>query len=153
PHYQNMGNLYGSEYWTYSLPRRVGWERGRAVMERRLPLLATEAEELGLIDGVMGGTPEDTEAEVVRWALEQTAGSDLDRELAAKAERLAADEGEKPLDAYRAEELERLRLNFYGFDPSYHVARYNFVHKVPHSRTPLYLARHRSLRYGAPGSA
>ena len=23
PHYKNMGNLYGSEYWTYLLPRRV----------------------------------------------------------------------------------------------------------------------------------
>ena len=24
PHYKNMGNLFGSEYWTYVLPRRVG---------------------------------------------------------------------------------------------------------------------------------
>jgi len=24
PHYKGMGGLYGSEYWTYSLPRRVG---------------------------------------------------------------------------------------------------------------------------------
>jgi putative two-component system hydrogenase maturation factor HypX/HoxX len=24
PHYKNMGNLYGSEYWSYLLPRRVG---------------------------------------------------------------------------------------------------------------------------------
>ena len=23
PHYKNMGNLYGSEYWTYLLPRRL----------------------------------------------------------------------------------------------------------------------------------
>ena len=29
--------------------------------------------------------------------------------------------------AYREEELDRLRLNFYGFDPSYHIARYYFV--------------------------
>ena len=29
PHYKNMGNLYGSEYWTYLLPRRRrrGWAR------------------------------------------------------------------------------------------------------------------------------
>ena len=37
-----------------------------------------------------------------------------------------------------------MKLNFYGFDPSYHVARYHFVFKVPKSRTPLYLARHRA---------
>ena len=60
--------------------------------------------------------------------------------------RRAADEALKPLAAYRTEELERMRLNFFGFDPSYHVARYNFVRKVPKSRTPLYLARHRARR-------
>ena len=37
-----------------------------------------------------------------------------------------------------------MRLNFFGFDSSYHVARYNFVRKVPKSRTPSYLARHRA---------
>jgi putative two-component system protein, hydrogenase maturation factor HypX/HoxX len=42
-----------------------------------------------------------------------------------------------------------MKLNFYGFDPSYHVARYNFIHKVPKSRTPLTIASHRSPR--APG--
>ena len=39
-----------------------------------------------------------------------------------------------------------MKLNFYGFDPSYHVARYHFVFKVPRSRTPLFLARHRAVR-------
>ena len=39
-----------------------------------------------------------------------------------------------------------MRLNFYGFDSSYHVARYNFVYKVPKSRTPLTIASHRRTR-------
>lgn len=52
----------------------------------------------------------------------------------------------KPLEPYRNEELRRMRLNFYGFDPSYHVARYNFIHKAPRSRTPLTIANHRSRR-------
>ncbi len=54
PHYRNMGNLYGSEYWTYLLPRRVGTERARALMGQRLPLGAPEAHSLGLIDGHAG---------------------------------------------------------------------------------------------------
>ena len=29
PHYKGMGNLYGSEYWTYLLPRRVTPDRAR----------------------------------------------------------------------------------------------------------------------------
>ena len=37
-----------------------------------------------------------------------------------------------------------MKQNFFGFDPSYHVARDHFVRKVPRSRTPLYLARHRT---------
>ncbi len=147
PHYKNMGNLYGSEYWTYLLPRRAGANASRTIMERRLPLLAGEAMELGLIDGVCGTSPTGTENEVAHWAFQRAADPALTDDIATKGRRLDAAEVEKPLDAYRAEELERMRLNFFGFDPSYHVARYNFVHKVPHSRTPMYLARHRSLRY------
>jgi putative two-component system hydrogenase maturation factor HypX/HoxX len=43
PHYKNMGNLYGSEYWTYLLPRRVGEARARPLMQGRLPMAAAEA--------------------------------------------------------------------------------------------------------------
>ena len=38
PHYKNMGNLFGSEYWTYVLPRRVGPDRVGAVIGSRLPM-------------------------------------------------------------------------------------------------------------------
>jgi len=70
----------------------------------------------------------------------------LDARLLEKRRQREADEAEKPLASYRAEELARMRLNFYGFDPSYHVARYNFIHKMPKSRTPLTIANHRSRR-------
>lgn len=43
PHYKNMGNLYGSEYWTYLLPRRLGDEGAAALMAGRLPLGAPQA--------------------------------------------------------------------------------------------------------------
>ena len=69
----------------------------------------------------------------------------FDRLLEEKNARRRADEIHKPLETYRAEELERMKQNFFGFDPSYHVARDHFVRKVPRSRTPFYLARHRSL--------
>jgi putative two-component system hydrogenase maturation factor HypX/HoxX len=38
-----------------------------------------------------------------------------------------------------------MRQNFFGFDPSYHIARSNFVRKVPKARTPLNLAQHRNI--------
>jgi putative two-component system hydrogenase maturation factor HypX/HoxX len=45
-----------------------------------------------------------------------------------------------------------MRMNFYGFDPSYHIARHRFVHRTPHAWTPLHLAVHRrvSARESAP---
>jgi putative two-component system hydrogenase maturation factor HypX/HoxX len=82
------------------------------------------------------------------WA----AAPGLAAELAAKRARRAADEAQAPLAGYRAAEMERMRLNFYGFDASYHVARHHFVHKLPRSRTPLHLARHRRSAGGAPAS-
>jgi putative two-component system protein, hydrogenase maturation factor HypX/HoxX len=142
PHYKGMGNLYGSEYWTYLLPRRVGVEGARRITEARLPLGTAGAQALGLIDGHGGRTPAEFLAATVEQA-HALAADDFEGRLAAKCARRAADEAQKPLAAYRAEELERMRLNFFGFDPSYHVARHNFVRKVPKSRTPVWLARHR----------
>ena len=145
PHYKGMGNLYGSEYWTYVLPRRAGEEHARAVTEARLPMGTAQAQRLGLVDEAFGRRVADFRAEVRNRARALAADPALALLLEDKRRRRAADEAAKPLDAYRAEELERMRLNFYGFDPSYHVARYNFVLKVPKSRTPLYLARHRRI--------
>jgi putative two-component system protein, hydrogenase maturation factor HypX/HoxX len=145
PHYKGMGNLYGSEYWTYLLPRRVGAEGAARITEARLPLGTAGAQAAGLIDAHYGRTPTDFLAETITQA-RALAGDGYVQRLADKRARRAADEAAKPLAAYRSEELERMRLNFFGFDASYHVARYNFVRKVPKSRTPLYLARHRARR-------
>ena len=49
PHYKNMGNLYGSEYWTYLLPRRLGEAGACDLMAGRLPLRAADALTMGLI--------------------------------------------------------------------------------------------------------
>lgn len=146
PHYKDMGNLYGSEYWTYLLPRRAGVENARRVTQARLPMGVAEARRLGLIDRVLPASSraDPTVIELIARTLAMDAG--LAARLDDKHRRRTADEAHKPLAAYRAEELARMQLNFYGFDASYHVARYNFIHKIPKSRTPLTLARHRSRR-------
>jgi putative two-component system hydrogenase maturation factor HypX/HoxX len=143
PHYKGMGNLYGSEYWTYLLPRRVGPERAQAITQNRLPIGAKQAVEQGLIDGCFGADVPAFAAQVKKLAADLAARPDLARLLTEKRQARARDEAVKPLDSYRQEELARMKLNFYGFDPSYHVARYHFVHRVPHAWTPLHLARHR----------
>jgi putative two-component system protein, hydrogenase maturation factor HypX/HoxX len=148
PHYKNMGNLYGSEFWTYLLPPRVGDEGARAIMRHRLPMTAPEAVKLGFYDACL---PRPGFAvDVARRAAELAAAPDFPEKLAAKKARRQADEAAKPLAAYRAEELTEMRRNFYGFDPSYHVARYHFVFRSAHSWTPRHLAHHRDLDWKIP---
>jgi putative two-component system protein, hydrogenase maturation factor HypX/HoxX len=149
PHYKNMGNLFGSEYWTYLLPKKLGPDKARAVMDSRLPICAIEAQALGLIDEVFSIDRDDFLRDVHAFADSLAHEATYGSRLAEKRWQRQRDEGEKPLHRYRQDELERMKLNFFGFDPSYHVARYNFVTKVPHSRTPFHLARHRAQTIAA----
>ena len=150
PHYKNMGNLYGSEYWSYLLPRRVGEDGARDIMRNRQPLTAQAALTSGFSDACLAGDAQAFRVDVARRAAEIAAAPDFAARLAAKRERRAADEAAKPLAAYRAEELAHMRRNFYGFDPSYHVARHHFVRKSLASWTPRHLARHRDLGWTVP---
>lgn len=145
PHYRNMGNLYGSEYWTHVLPRRIGEERAGTLMAGRLPIGAPEAQALGLIDATAGPDMAAFHALVASRAAALAADETHAAALADKCARQARNERTRALADCRAGELEHMRLNFYGFDPSYHVARHRFVYRTPHAWTPLYLARHRQL--------
>jgi putative two-component system hydrogenase maturation factor HypX/HoxX len=143
PHYRNMGNLHGSEYWTYLLPRRLGEPRAAALMQSRLPLGAEDALALGLIDAHAGPARSAFAALVARQAVELADEAAFAQRIESKRTRRASEECIRPLADYRAAELRRMHAQFYGFDPSYHVARHRFVHRTPHGWTPLYLAHHR----------
>ncbi len=145
PHYKDMGNLYGSEYWTYLLPRRVGADVARKIMQGRLPMGAWEALRLKLVDDILPEDPLEAETALRGKVEALVAAKDYGRRLEQKNAERARDEATRPLSAYRAMELERMKRNFWGFDPSYHVARHNFIRKVVKSRTPLHLAAHRSM--------
>ncbi len=138
PHYKNMGNLYGSEFWTYRLPRRMGNTR---LLDRRLPLGSTEALRLGFIDREL--SPADFDAQIIAQACHWADSPGFATQLSQKQLQRATDEADKPLASYRTEELKQMQRNFYGFDASYHVARAHFVNKTAHAWTPRHLARHR----------
>ncbi|HLO64557.1 MAG TPA: hydrogenase maturation protein, partial [Azonexus sp.] len=118
------------------------------IMRHRLPMTAPESVELGFYDACLPGPG--FAVDVARRAAELAAAPDIAERLAAKRAKRQADEEAKPLAAYREAELNEMRRNFYGFDPSYHVARYHFVSRSPHSWTPRHLARHRDIDWKVP---
>jgi putative two-component system protein, hydrogenase maturation factor HypX/HoxX len=131
PYYRHMGGLYGSEYWTYLLPRRVGPEMtARLTSAPFEPVGARRAVELGLLDDAFGATAEDFEAGVRRFAEQLAQDPGTPARLAGKRRARARDEERKPLAAYRAEELARSHECFFGADRSYHEARRRFVYKL-----------------------
>ena len=131
PYYGHMGGLYGSEYWTYLLPRRVGADTtARLTSAPFEPVGARRAVEIGLLDDAFGATAEQFRQGVRRFAERLARDPDLPALLAAKRRARARDEQRKPLAAYRAEELARSQQCFFGADRSYHEARHRFVHKL-----------------------
>jgi putative two-component system hydrogenase maturation factor HypX/HoxX len=135
-----MGGLYGSEYWTYTLPRRVGHDMALQLTQSCAPLGTREAKAIGLIDDAFGADVADFEAQIRARAEALAQHRECWNMLKQKRERRLADERKKPLAIYRQEELAQMRLNFYGSDPSYHEARRRFVYKDPppvESRTQL----------------
>ena len=129
PHYRSMGNLYGSEYWTYTLPRKVGAEKALELTEACEPIGTGTALEIGFIDAAFGPDVAGFQREVTTRARRLARHSEYASFLAWKQQLRAADEAAKPLANYRAEELTRMWDNFFGSDASYHHARRQFVLK------------------------
>ncbi|WP_266156818.1 hydrogenase maturation protein [Dyella silvatica] len=131
PHYRGMGGLYGSEYWTYLLPRRVGAVVARQLTESLQPLGTARAQRIGLLDGLLdNGLSGESLIQHVETRL--AAGNKLSAwraALAGKARQRLRDEQAKPMEAYAEEELAEMRRNFFGPDPAYHLARRAFVRK------------------------
>ena len=131
PYYGHMGGLYGSEYWTYLLPRRVGAEMTTELTSAPFePVGARRAVEIGLLDDAFGETAEQFRAGVRRYAEHLARDAGRPARLAAKRRARSRDEQRRPLAAYRADELARSHECFFGADRSYHEARRRFVYKL-----------------------
>ena len=157
PHYKTMG-LYGSEYWTYLLPRRVGHDKTIELTEECLPISAEEAARIGLVDGIIHGDGYEFRRHAARIAIQLAGSRDYKRKLKKKRKERQRDEQSKPLRQYRDAELREMKKCI--FEPehiypqscgSFANARHNFVYKVRPAATPARLARHRSTGVCALG--
>ncbi|MGW6836909.1 hydrogenase maturation protein [Streptomyces sp. NPDC054949] len=147
PHYRLMG-LHGSEYWTYTLPRRVGAAVAERLTTDALPLSAAAAEGLGLIDRTVPCAPDAFAAETARLAGLLADSPATPSRIAGKKAARDRDEAVRPLAAHREAELTRMRATFHDPDAPYHALRRAFVRKEPATGTPPHLADPASSRRG-----
>lgn len=138
PHYRLMG-LYGSEYWTYTLPRRVGAVTADRLLAEALPMSAAGALGLGLVDRVVDCGPQDFAAEVGSLAVRLAALAGSRSRIAAKKADLDRQECGEPLAAFRERELARMRRTFDDPEAPYHALRRAFVRKERPASTPPHL--------------
>jgi putative two-component system hydrogenase maturation factor HypX/HoxX len=132
PYYQHMGGLYGSEYWTYLLPRRVGRATTARLTGAPFRALGTsEAVRIGLLDAAVAADVEDFRTRTARFAERIVHDGLHQARLEDKRRRRAQDERAMPLEAYRQEELARCHECFFGPNPAYHDARRRVVYKLP----------------------
>lgn len=146
PHYKSMGGLYGSEYWTYLLPKRVGNSMAEQLTDDCLPISAETGKELGLLDDVIyqdEHNPSSFHDQIVRIAEKKAQDRHLMHYLENKCDELKRLKANKTLSTHREAELANMRENFFGEDESYHEARKAFVDKNKPERTPAHLTKHR----------
>ncbi|CAH1271010.1 Hypp4530 [Branchiostoma lanceolatum] len=121
PHYRKMA-LFGSEYWTYSLPRRVGSPAAEELTNELQPLLATEALNKGMIDDIIGYNAEELNAQIpLKCRRLQEDSREILREKQSETESLWS-----TLEEHRHAELARMWKCFH--DKEYHNRRHNFVY-------------------------
>ncbi|MFD8413578.1 hydrogenase maturation protein [Streptomyces sp. NPDC059650] len=139
PHYRLMG-LYGSEYWTYTLPRRTGTGVAQRLMSDALPVGSEAARRLGLADRTVDCTPQAFAEETARLAVRLADWPGTRSRVAGKKARREVDETLRPLAAHRRAELARMREAFFDPQAPYHALRRAFVRKEVPSGTPPHLA-------------
>ena len=142
PHYKGIG-LFGSELWTYNLPRRVGPIVAEGLTEGLLPLGIDEALELGLVDAIL---PRPYQA--FQTALLEYAQSHVARAEELVKQRLARiTSSATPLAAHLAVELSEMSRNMFGDSLGFAAKCAAFVTKIPQCATPR--ALHNAPLHGA----
>lgn len=130
PHYKTMG-LYGSEYWTYSLPRAVGSEIAHKLTEECLPVSAFQAWQLGMIQEIGPRCPR----EFSQWLLQQAKGALTDEKYAALRARKASMDLQQ-IEHCREVELAQMQLDMVHNRQQFAEKCRNFVFKRKTCQTP-----------------
>ncbi len=130
PHYKSMG-LYGSEYWTYSLPRAVGSEIAHKLTQECLPISAIQAQQWGMVQDIGPRCPNEFSA----WLLQAAQGALSDEKYAAQRARKANIDPEH-MDRCRQNELAQMEMDMVHNRQQFAEKCRNFVFKRKACQTP-----------------
>jgi putative two-component system hydrogenase maturation factor HypX/HoxX len=127
PHYKSLG-LTGSEYHTYSLPKRVGEVEAQKLLDESLPISVEYAQKIEMVDEVFSHNSYYKE-------LHQFARDRFDEEFIwDKQEYL--EENKKWIEELNERELHIMYPEFWDKDSSFHKLRADFVYKRCSLKTP-----------------
>ncbi|SJM95150.1 enoyl-CoA hydratase-related protein [Crenothrix polyspora] len=128
--YKSMG-LFGSEYSTYTLPKRIGYDKTIELIENCRSLGVQEAKHIGLIDGTIPDCFDAFEKKIKIMAETLARHQNYEKIVKSKIQRRNQDEFLKPLQYYREEELQRMKEEFFEPDALYHLIRKQLVYSKP----------------------
>ena len=132
PHYKTMG-LSGSEYHTYSLPKRVGQSLADEILDIALPIGTKKAKEINLVDEVLSN--KEYKKHLKKFCEELLSDEDEYYDfIDEKSDRLERDEN--IIHDCKENELKKMHPEFWDSTSEFHKLRADFVYKVCPIKTP-----------------
>lgn len=139
PHYQTLG-LHGSEYWTFTLPRRIGGINGQKLTRACLPISAERAYSIGLADVLLCEEDERYFEELHLYCQKLYGDEDqYYKRLDAKRDTITDPDFLSEIQHHRDKELEKMYPSFYDPNSDFNRLRKEFVYKLCPIQTPSYL--------------
>ncbi len=127
PHYKTLG-LSGSEYHTYTLPKRVGEEMASKLLEEALPISVAYAKKIGIVDEIF--TEQNYYEELHNFAY-----SCYDEDFIWEKQDKIEEEREN-MDQCKQAELKKMHPEFWDESSDFHILRHEFVYKTCPRETP-----------------
>ncbi len=127
PHYKTLG-LSGSEYHTYTLPKRVGKNLAEQILENALPISTVYAKKIGMIDKLF--VQEAYEHQLYVFL------NTLDYEEIVWKKQAYLEEHREYIERFKEQELKLMYLEFWDKKSAFHELRSAFVNKVCPIQTP-----------------
>ena len=142
PHYKTLG-LSGSEYHTYSLPKRVGEQKAKELLENCLPLSIQKAKKIGLVDEVFSSEEyfDTLRAYAQSLVKDENIYEDF---IWDKQEYL--EKNKNSINLCKENELKIMHPEFWDKNSTFHKLRYDFVHKICSKYTPKRLQNYEEIK-------